>query len=512
MTLKSMLIYLCLFIVVVANAYSDATVNIGSKRFTESYIIGEMLKQIAQETGEAPVDYRAGLGNTGIVYAALQEGLIDVYPEYSGTVVFEMLKRPNLASASPKVLNDYLNPMGLAASESLGFQDGYALAMTKKRAQELGISKISDLAHHPELIFGFSSEFLGRLDGWPGLKKSSYHFPQKKILAIDHSLGYEALMQNEIDLMDIYSTDPKIKKYGLLVLEDDYHFFPMYDAILLYRTEAKKQFPKTWDAFERKLINQISEQQMINMNSEAELEDKSFSSIVKGFLTNRVDAKDDSMQTFWQRLTGPDLWLLTKQHLFLVFGALIPAIIVGIILGVMANYWPVARHFILNAVGIIQTFPSIALLAFLIPVFKQIGTLPALVALFLYSLLPIVRNTYAGMANIAPSLQDSALALGLPFLHRLTLIELPLASPTILAGIKTAAVLNVGMATIAAFIGAGGYGDRIVAGLALNDYNTMLAGAIPACILAICVQLGFDFLDYCLIPRGLRKYSQASAG
>ena len=194
---------------------------------------------------------------------------------------------------------------------------------------------------------------------------------------------------------------------------------------------------------------------------------------------------------------------MTKQHLFLVFGALIPAIFAGVLLGIIARYYSFASHLILNSVGVVQTIPSLALLAFLIPIFKEIGTLPALVALFLYSLLPIVRNTYAGLTGIPGSQQDAALALGLPFYHRLIKIEIPLASRMILAGVKTAAVLNVGMATIAALIGAGGYGERIVTGLALNNYDMLLAGAIPACFLAICVQLSFDLLDYCLIPRGL---------
>lgn len=488
-----------------ASTPSKETLEIGSKRFTESYILGELLKQIAEEIGEAPVNYRPGLGNTGIVYTALQEGLIDIYPEYTGTIAFEILKRPELSSAAPKELNLYLNPLQLSVSESLGFHDNYALAMLDIRAEELGIRKISDLGAYPELIFGFSPEFLGRLDGWEGLKSSHYRFPQKTVKTIDHSLGYEALIQHKIDVLDIYSTDPKIQEYHLRVLEDDQHFFPVYQGVLLYRLEAAEKFPKIWEAFQHRLIGHLSTDEMMSLNGEAELEGKSFADIAHDFLhVPQGFAKPHPMRSFWEHLTGPDLWPLTLQHLFLVFGALIPAIFIGVLLGITAAYWSFARHFILNVVGVIQTIPSIALLAFLIPIFKEIGAVPALVALFLYSLLPIVRNTYAGLTNISISLREASLAMGLPFFYRLSLIEIPLASRTILAGIKTAAVVNVGTATIAAFIGAGGYGERIVAGLALNDYSILLAGAIPACILAICVQLGFDLLDYYLIPRGLR--------
>ena len=484
----------------------EKTLKIGSKRFTESYILGEILNQMTKQVGEAKPDYRQGLGNTGITYAALINGLIDVYPEYTSTIAYEILKRPDLSTASSEELNLYLNPLHLAVSDSLGFQNNYALAMSEKRAQELGIQSISDLALHSDLIFGFSPEFMGRSDGWPGLKASGYAFPQEKIKIIDHSLSYEAIVQNKIDLTDVYSTDPKIEKYQLKILKDNRNFFPSYVGVLFFRLDAAKKFPQTWKAFHN-LYHRISTQEMMFLNAEAELENKNFTEIAHNFLQEpKANAKSIPPRNILDYLIAPDLLLLTQQHLFLVFGALIPAIIIGIILGIISNEWPTARHLILTVVGIIQTIPSLALLAFLIPIFREIGTIPALTALFLYSLLPIVRNTYAGLANIPSSLHDASLASGLPFFHRLYLIEIPLASRMILAGIKTAAVLNVGMATIAALIGAGGYGVRIVAGLALNDYAMLLSGAIPACLLAICIQLGFDLLDYWIIPRGLNRH------
>ena len=144
----------------------------------------------------------------------------------------------------------------------------------------------------------------------------------------------------------------------------------------------------------------------------------------------------------------------------------------------------------------------------MIPLLQKIGTTPALIALFFYALYPIVRNTYTGLSDIPNPLRESAIVLGLPLLPRLFQVEIPLASRTILAGIKTAAVLNVGMATIAALIGAGGLGELIVTGLALNNTKILLSGAIPASLLAILVQLGFDLLDHWLVPKGLRKGQQ----
>ncbi len=501
-----MVVFLMMFVafivlISIRNMPKAKAIHIGSKRFTESYILSEMLKQLAEETGEIPVDYRPGLGNTGIVYAALEEKVIDIYPEYTGTIVYEILKMPQTSRWTPAELNIALHPLGLGVSDSLGFQDNYALAMLEEKAENLGIQKISDLGSHSELKFGLSPEFLGRMDGWDGLKKSNYFFPQTVVKGIDHSLSYEALIQGKIDIIDIYSTDPKIEKYRLRVLEDDRHFFPAYEAVLFYRLEAAEKFPETWKTFQQRLVNQISTQEMIKLNANAELEGKNFTQIAYHYLNSKAAHIGDSWPSLWAKLTAPDLWTLTKQHLFLVFGALFPAAIVGIFLGIIAAYWPITRHPILSFVGVIQTIPALALLAFLIPIFSEIGTVPALVALFFYSLLPIVRNTYAGLSTLPHSLREAGLALGLPFFPRLYLIELPLSSGTILAGIKTAAVLNVGMATIAAFIGAGGFGERIVVGLAINDYAILLSGAIPACILAICVQFGFDLLDYYFIPR-----------
>ena len=472
--------------------------RIGSKRFTESYILGEILNQTALQTGEGKVEYKEGLGNTGIVFHALQEGAIDLYPEYTGTISQEILKQPAL---NLEDLNQKLAPLGLGVAIPFGFMNTYALAMREEMAERLHIRSISDLKKFPSLKLGFSQEFLQRTDGYEALKKT-YQLPFQKPLGIDHSLCYEALSIEQIDLMDVYSTDPKIETLHLCVLEDDLHFFPRYEACVLYRLDVPNRFPQTWARF-LTLSNSFSEEKMRSLNGRAELSSESFVSIAQSFLSHSEISRTSS--SFWNNMFEHNFWLLVVQHLLLVIGSLIPAIVIGFVLGLCAAYVPRFSGPILHSVGVIQTIPSLALLAFLIPLLHQIGMFPALVALFLYALLPIVRNTYTGLISIPQPLRESALVLALPAFVRLIYIEIPLASRTILAGIKTAAVMNVGMATIAALIGAGGLGDRIITGLALNNTEILLSGAIPACILAVLVQWFFDALDFWVVPEGIKK-------
>lgn len=188
--------------------WAQETFKIGSKRFTESYILGEIIKQVAEQTDEAQVIYKPGLGNTGIAFAALQEGAIDLYPEYTGTIVQEFLQLPTSQRVDLETLNIKLQPLGIGADILLGFNNTYALAMRTDQARELLIHRISDLIRYPHLKMGFSQEFLKRADGWEKLKKF-YHLPQQDVTGIDHSLSYEALRSKQIDLIDMYSTDPK---------------------------------------------------------------------------------------------------------------------------------------------------------------------------------------------------------------------------------------------------------------------------------------------------------------
>jgi osmoprotectant transport system permease protein len=468
----------------------NGVLRVGSKRFTESYILGEVLTQTAAAHGKA--EHRQGLGNTAIVLAALQAGSIDVYPEYLGTIDLEILKNEKPTSLAE--MRAALARIGLGVGVPLGFNNTYALAM---RRDSKGVATLSELAAHPELKLGLTHEFIGRADGWPGLAKR-YGLPQQP-RGLDHGIAYEALAQRQVDLIDIYSTDAKIAQYGLKLLADDRHYFPRYDAVLLYRLDAPKRFPAAWRAIEQ-LEGRIPAAAMIAMNAAVELEGESFAGVAAHWLAGGAKAAAPR-STLMAKLFDASLWKLTREHVTLVLLSVALACLAGIPLGVLAAFAPRLRHPVLALAGVLQTVPSLALLAMLIPLLGMIGTAPALVALFVYALLPIVRNTCTGILQVPPGLRMAALALGLERRDRLLYVELPLALPVILAGVKTAAVMSVGTATIAAFIGAGGYGERITIGLALNDNDMLLAGAIPAALLALLTQGLFEAVEWMLAGR-----------
>jgi osmoprotectant transport system permease protein len=495
---------------------AEPPLNVGSKRFTESYILGEIIKQTAQVAGETTAVHQQGLGNTAIVLNALTTGSIDVYPEYTGTIAREILKLDTVPPLAE--LNARLAPMGLAVAVPLGFNNTYALAMRTDDARAKGVARLSDLKAHPELRLGLSQEFIGRADGWPGLART-YDLPFATPRGLDHGLAYEAIAQQQVDAIDIYSTDAKIDKYALTVLTDDRHYFPPYDAVLLHRSDLPQRLPKTWAAL-TKLEGSIDDAAMRRMNAAAELDGKEFAAVAAGYLAQRASARTSSTpsgastptamvkaqsRSFLDKLFGPDFARLTFEQLSLVFVSLAASIAIGVPLGILAAKRPATEGVILGTTAVIQTIPSLALLAALIPLTGRIGAVPAFIALALYALLPIVRNTHTALTQISRGMIQAALSLGMTSGTILQKIELPLAAPIILAGIKTSAVINVGTATIAAFIGAGGYGERIVTGLALNDHALLLAGAVPAAVLALLIEGGFRLGERWLIPAGLRQ-------
>ncbi|MFM9881010.1 MAG: glycine betaine ABC transporter substrate-binding protein [Burkholderiaceae bacterium] len=493
-----------LLVAVVAQAQTQPPdpLRIGGKRFTEAYILAEVLAQTARAAG-TQVEVKAGLGNTAIVYAALRAGSIDIYPEYSGTIAAEIVKDP--AATSLTALREKLQPLGLGVDVRLGFHNGYALAMRADVATRLGIGKLSDLARHPALRLGLSNEFIGRADGWPGLAQR-YQLPQRP-QGLDHGLAYDALAAEQIDVMDIYTTDAKIAQFKLRVLQDDVQHFPRYDAVLLYRLDVPRRFPQAWAALQA-LQGSIDEPAMIAMNARAEIEQAAFDVIARDHLARRHAAPPSGVPTqapaspgFWPKLFGPDLARLTLQHLGLVLASVTLAVLIGVPLALAVASRPRLRAALLGATGALQTIPSLALLAVLISLMGRIGAGPALVALTLYALLPIVRNTCTGLAEVPRGLLLAAQALGLTRRQSLWLVELPLARPVLLAGVRTATTIAVGTATIAAFIGAGGYGERIVTGLALNDRDLLLAGAVPSAVLALLFEAAFGLLDGALRRR-----------
>ncbi len=486
-----------------------AQIQVGSKRFTESYILGEIIKQTVDGTGSA-ASHRRGLGNTAILLSALETGSIDVYPEYTGTIAREILKLDHVPPVAE--FNALLAKRGLTIAVPLGFNNTYALAMRAADARAKEISRISDLKRHPELRLGLSQEFLGRADGWPGLVRA-YGFDLAPPKGIDHGLAYEAIAGGQVDVIDIYSTDAKLDKYELTVLGDDANFFPRYDAVLLLRADFKTRFPQAWFALAQ-LEGRLNDSAMRRLNAAAEIDGKDFDAIAAAWLAQRSgaaaapDPKRSGASKLWDRIFASDFGRLAAEHVVLVFVALGASCAIGIPLGLLAARRRRAAPIIFGITGVIQTIPALALLAFLIPLTGRIGPIPALIALTLYALLPIVRNTHAGFTQIPHQMIEAAAALSLRPAVILYKIELPLAAPTLLAGVKTSAVINVGTATIAAFIGAGGFGERIVTGLAINDQTALLAGAIPVAVLALLVQGGFDLLEKSIVPAPLRRRSE----
>jgi osmoprotectant transport system permease protein len=474
----------------VASAYANPVV-VGSKKFTESYVLGEIARHALKDAG-IPAEHRQGMGGTIILWQALRGGQIDAYPEYTGTITQEILKSGQQLSFQE--IQDALGKSGVGMTEPLGFNNTYALVMRRTEAQRLGIRNISDLRKHPELKIGLTHEFLNRRDGWQPLR-DRYGLPQQSVTGIDHALGYAALANGSIDVKDAYSTDAKIEENDLVVLEDDLRFFPKYEAVFLFRLSTRP------DAIEALggLQGTVDEKRMTRLNAEAE-RTKNYTSAANLFFEGSGRSTTLEAESFFHKLTR---W--TLRHLELAGLSLLLSVIVGIPLGVVASRGGLIGHGILGFASIVQTIPSLALLALLVPLpFFGISVRTAIAALFLYGLLPIVRNTASGLQDIPRSLRESAVALGLSPAMRLWEIYLPMASRSILSGIKTSAVINIGTATLAALIGAGGLGEPILSGLNLNDNVTILQGAIPAALLALLVQWLFDALDHVLIPKGLR--------
>ncbi|MDX1546737.1 MAG: glycine betaine ABC transporter substrate-binding protein [Rhodothermales bacterium] len=468
------------------------SVVVGSKKFTENVILAEMGRLLIEHEG-LPAEHRAELGGTRFLWEALRAGDIDAYPDYTGTIREEILAGEPLGSGG---LAAALAAYSVRVTEPLGFDNTYALGMRADRAEALGIRRISDLRDHPGLRLGFSNEFMDRADGWPGLR-DAYALPQPDVRGLDHDLSYRGLESGTLDVTDLYSTDAEIEQYGIRVLEDDRAYFPDYQAVFLYRDDLPPEAAAALGA----LAGRIPDDAMIRLNARVLLERVPEARVAADFLTARLRPglrADVREETVWDRLGRH-----TAEHLALVLISLLAAIAVAIPLGVLAATVRAVEQPILGTVGVIYTIPSLALLVFMIPLLG-IGGPPAVVALFLYSLLPIVRNTHAGLKDIPAPLRESAEALGLPPRTRLLRVELPLAARSILAGIQTSAVINVGTATLGALIGAGGYGQPILTGIRLNDTGLILEGAVPAALLALAAQGFFGLVERLAVPEGLR--------
>lgn len=467
-------------------AEPTATVVIGCKKDVEGNVLAEIMAQLLESKG-FKVERRFGLGSTLICFEALRNQSIDLYPEYTGTLEQEILKLPNRVDYT-ELQKQVHERYAMDLLPTFGFQNTYALALKRELAQARHLRKISDLAGASGLRYGFSHEFLERKDGWPGLARA--YGLDATPSGIAHGLAYEAVDQGKLDITDVYSTDGDIRKFDLVLLDDDRHFFPDYFAAPLLRAGLDPRI----SAILNELAGRIHEADMQALNAKVLIDKQPFAEVAASFLSGKA-----APQRFWSDLLG---YVIT--HLRLTAIAVVGAVLVAIPLGILVYLLGGLARPVVYFSGIVQTIPSIALLAFMIPVFG-IGEKPAIVALLLYALLPILRNTAVALASIDPLLRKVATGMGLTVWQRLRYVELPLAMPGILAGIKTAAVITIGTATLAAFIGAGGLGQLIVTGLEVKSPRMVLEGAVPAALLAIVVELAFEWLEKRLIPRHLRE-------
>jgi osmoprotectant transport system permease protein len=480
-----------IFAIALANA--QPVVVVGSKVFTENYILAEIASQ--QVEAKAKVIKRLGIGGTGLAIKALTSGAIDFYPEYTGTIAEAVLKKTELTDFA--AIQQELATQGLIMSDPLGFNNTYGIAVTDEFAKRWQLNSLSDIKKIKiNLRFGLSPEFYARADGYSRIKENlnlTTHSPPK---VISHPLAYRALLAGEFDLIDVYSTDAQLQRPGLRVLIDDQKIFPRYQAVFLARMDFVKRCPACWNAI-GELRGRIDEHTMINLNAQSDIQHADYAQVAARWLGKKYSHAGN------KNLDIAALEKRIREHIQLVLLTVLFSAIVGIPLGFVVHHHRSTGHVIMILSGLVQTIPSLALLCMLIPLFG-VGERSALVALCLYGLLPVVLNTYVGLEAIAPTHLETGRALGLTALQRLWFIELPLASRNIWAGLKTSTIITIGTATLAALIGAGGLGVPIIEGLAMNDMNIVLAGAIPSAALALLANFSFDTLERVVIPKGLR--------
>ena len=489
-------------------------VVVASKPFGESYLLAEMFAQLLEARGFA-VARRPGLGATEIAFEALRTGAIDVYPEYTGTGLVAILgEAPQSDSKAvlTRVTTEFRRRWGIRWIAPLGFQNTYAIAVRPETAERDGLATLSDLARaSPRLTAGLTPDFIGRPDGLPGLSAAyGMHFGQ--VHSLVPAVKYQALAAGKVDVIDGYATDGLIARYQLVVLRDDRHFFPPYEAAALVGEDLARSQPGALVTL-GELSGRLDEVSMRALNRRVEVDGEPVAAVAASALQalGLLGAGAGQAVATPRRVSSTVDWSAlarqTLRHLLLVGISLGVACLIALPLGVLLERARGPAESVIRAVGLIQTLPGIALLAFMIPLFG-IGIVPALVALSVYSIFPILRNTYTGVRDASPDAVEAATASGMTAGQVLRFVRIPLAAPVIMAGIRTAAVIDVGTATLAAFIGAGGLGDPIVAGLALADNRMILSGAIPAALLALLVDALLGGCERWVTPRGLVRGSE----
>jgi osmoprotectant transport system permease protein len=495
-------------------------VVVASKPFGESYLLCEMFAQVLESRGLS-VERRPGLGATEIAFGALRTGAIDVYPEYTGTGLIAILhdSLSDSVLADPRavfahVAKRFADEYRVLWLPPLGFQNTYAIAVTQATAGKYHLHTLSDLAREsPHLTAGFTADFIGRSDGLVGLSRV-YGLHPRAVRPLAPAVKYQALASGAVDVIDGYSTDGLLARYDLVTLVDDRHFFPPYEAAALVTEKLETQMPAAVSALTL-LSGRLDENTMRRLNRRVEVDGEdvrvvagdeltTLGLIGRGRAASAVERQGHSGfgRYLWDRRL--DLAAMTLRHLLLVGLALLAAVFVAVPLGLFLERTRRLAEPIIGSLGVLQTIPSIALLAFMIPLLG-VGVTPALVALWLYALYPIARGTYTGVRDADPDAVGAAEALGTTPVQRLLWVRLPLAAPVIMAGIRTAAVITVGAATLAAFIGAGGLGEPIVAGLALADTRMILSGALPAAALALAVDGVLALVERMVAPAHRRE-------
>jgi osmoprotectant transport system permease protein len=498
-----------------SSASANNTIIVGSKNFLENRLLAEMFAQLIEAQTTLTVERRLGLAGTQICFQALTTGGIDLYPEYTGTGLVTILGEPSMhdpIDVLNRVRGEFRKRWNIWWLAPLGFDNSYALALRRDRAQALKLRTITDLVRvAPQLKAGLGYEFIQRSDGLPGLKKY-YGLQFGEVVGMQQSLKYEATDNSDVDVLDVYTTDGRLAAYDFVILEDDRQFFPPYDATALVRGATLERHPELGQVLSL-LTNALSPERMRELNLRIQEQGEAIPQVAYDALhtlhlvkevhqptTATINESTSFLAYMWERRAI--LMVRTGEHLWLAGMGLLLGIMLAIPLAFILERWRKGAETMIRIVGMSQTIPSIALLAFMIPLFG-VGALPAIMALWIYSLYPILRNTFSGLRDAAPRVVETGRALGMTEWQILRSVRLPLAAPTIMAGIRTSAIWTVGTATLAAFIGAGGLGVPIVSGLQLADVHVILSGALPATILALVVDGLLGWIERLIQPRGL---------
>lgn len=468
----------------------QVTVRVGGKNFTEQEILGEIAAQLIERDPRFRVERSFGLGGTGVVHGALVRGEIDLYVEYTGTALLNMLKRRPLSDRERvyEVVSEAYRQWDLEWLPPIGFNNTYALTVRSQQADERNWETISDLAADSAgLSAGFTGEFMERPDGYPGLRRV-YGFGFKDVVDLDSGLMYKAVANGQVDAVCGYSTDARIVTYDLRMLRDDRHFFPPYDAAPVVRSALLREHPEI-----RKLLaplaGTINDEAMRHLNHAVDELGQSPGAVAAAWIGGgSTQTTAVGSWSFLLQRRGM-LWRKILEHLTLTGLAMLLAVGLGVPAGVLIHRYRAGSGLVLTATEIVQTIPSLAMLAFLFALYGVLGTAPAVTALVLYALLPIVLNTFTALREVPADVREAADGVGMSGRQRLWLVELPLALPVIIAGIRMATVWTVGIATLSTYIGAGGLGDFIARGLARNDARLTLLGAAPAALMAVILSL-----------------------